>query len=238
VNRPAQLAAAGSQRPPAAPPLARCAGLARTFGRGRSAVVALHEATCAIDGGQLIALVGSSGSGKSTLLHLLAGLDTPTAGTIEWPALADAPLRPGPVAVVFQAASLVPALDVLENVTLPLLLAGRDDPSAVAAAKNALAAVGLTEVAERLPDELSGGQAQRVAIARALASGARLLLADEPTGQLDHETAGAVIDALIDAARRSGAALVVATHDREVAARFPTRWRIVDGRLDAAHGSQ
>jgi ABC-type lipoprotein export system ATPase subunit len=238
VNRPAQLASAASQHPPVAPPLARCAGLARTFGRGRSAVVALHEATCEIDERRLIALVGSSGSGKSTLLHLLAGLDTPTAGTIEWPALAGAPLRPGPVAVVFQATSLVPALDVLENVTLPLLLAGRDDRSAVAAAHTALAAVGLTGLAERLPDDLSGGQAQRVAIARALAGEARLLLADEPTGQLDHETGAAVINALIDAANHSGAALVVATHDPEVAARFPTRWRIVDGRLHAAGDSR
>ena len=230
MNIPVQLETITSH-PRVAAPLVRCAGLARTFGRGRSAVVALHDATCEIAEGQLIALVGPSGSGKSTLLHLLAGLDTPTAGTIDWPALAGAPLRPGPVAVVFQATSLLPALDVRENVALPLLLAGSDETDADEAARAALAALGLTEISAKLPDELSGGQAQRVAIARALASRPRLLLADEPTGQLDHDTATAVIDALINAAEQSDAALVVATHDPAVAARLATRWRVADGQL-------
>jgi ABC-type lipoprotein export system ATPase subunit len=212
-------------------PLVRCAGLARTFGRGSSAVVALHHATCEIEAGQLVALVGPSGSGKSTLLHLLAGLDSPTAGTLEWPALADAPLRPGPVAVVFQAPSLLAPLDVLENVALPLLLAGAERAPANEAALAALRALGLDTIATKLPDELSGGQAQRVAIARALAGSPRLILADEPTGQLDHDTAAAVVDALIAAAERSGAALVIATHDHDIATRFTTRWRVADGRL-------
>jgi ABC-type lipoprotein export system ATPase subunit len=214
-----------------AEPLVRCAGLARTFGRGRTAVVALHHATCEIKAGQLVALVGPSGSGKSTLLHLLAGLDAPTAGTVEWPALAGAALRPGPVAVVFQASSLLAPLDVLENVALPLLLAGADASTASDAALAALAELGLEGIAAKLPDELSGGQSQRVAVARALAGRPRLLLADEPTGQLDHDTAAAVVDALIAAATRSDAALVLATHDAEVAARLTTRWRVADGRL-------
>ena len=212
-------------------PLVRCGGLARTYGRGRTAVVALHDATCEIEEGQVICLEGPSGSGKSTLLHLLAGLDTPTAGTLEWPALAGAPLRPGPIAVVFQAPSLLPPLDVLENVALPLLLAGCEPRAADEAAHAALAVLGLAGISAKLPDELSGGQAQRVAVARALAGGPRLLLADEPTGQLDHDTATAVVDALIDAATRSGAALVVATHDASVGGRFSTRWRVADGRL-------
>jgi len=211
--------------------LVRCVNLARTFGRGRNAVVALHQATCSISAGQQIAMVGPSGSGKSTLLHLLAGLDAPTAGTIEWPALAGAPLRPGPVAVVFQAPSLLPPLDVTENVALPLLLAGEDQKGATAAARSALAVLGLDGIGAHLPDEISGGQAQRVAVARALAGRPRLLLADEPTGQLDRATAVAVVDALIEAAHRSGAALVVATHDLDVASRLAVRWRVTDGHL-------
>jgi ABC-type lipoprotein export system ATPase subunit len=212
-------------------PLVRCSALARTFGRGPAAVVALHHATCEINSGQLVALVGPSGSGKSTLLHLLAELDTPTAGTVEWPALAGAASRPGPVAVVFQAPSLLAPLDVLENVALPLLLAGAGQAAANEAAHRALDALGLDAIAAKLPDELSGGQAQRVAIARALAGSPRLILADEPTGQLDHDTATAVVDTLIAAATRSGAALVIATHDQNIARRFATRWRVADGRL-------
>jgi ABC-type lipoprotein export system ATPase subunit len=230
MNHPVQLATAAA-RERTRVPLVRCAGLARTHGTGRTAVVALHDATCEIDEGQLVALVGPSGSGKSTLLHLFAGLDTPTAGTIEWPALEGAPLRPGPVAVVFQAPSLIPALDVLENVALPLLLVGVAQSQADEDAHRALATLGLDGIAARLPDEISGGQAQRVAVARALAGNPRLLLADEPTGQLDHDTAKTVIDALLDAADQSGAALVVATHDPEVASRLPIRWRIADGSL-------
>lgn len=235
MNTGVQPATCAAHAPTEAP-LVRCVGLARTYGRGRTAVVALYDATCDIEAGQLIALVGPSGSGKSTLLHLFAGLDTPTAGAIEWPAFAGAALRPGPVAVVFQAPSLLPPLDVLENVALPLVLAGREEREANDAARAALASLGLADIAAKLPDELSGGQSQRVAVARALASRPRLLLADEPTGQLDHDTGTAVIDALISAAEQSGAALVVATHDPDVAARFPTRWGVADGRLLTSPG--
>jgi ABC-type lipoprotein export system ATPase subunit len=224
-------AAIPSASSPMSLPLVRCAGLARTYGRGRSAVVALHDTSCEISDGQRIALEGPSGSGKSTLLHLFAGLDAPTSGTIEWPAFVGVALRPGPVAIVFQAVSLLPALNALENVSLPRLLAGADEATAREGAHAALRTLGLEGIAEKMPDELSGGQAQRVAIARALASCPRLLLADEPTGQLDHEAAAVVTDALIDAAAQSGAALVVATHDPDVAVRFACRWRMTDGRL-------
>ena len=211
--------------------LVRCRNLARTFGHGRSATVAVHDATCDIRVGDRVALVGPSGSGKSTLLHLFAGLEQPTTGTITWPALGERGPAPGSVAVVFQGTSLIPFLDVLENVALPVLLRGGDPRAALASARDALASVGLERLASALPDELSGGQAQRVAVARAIASGARLLLADEPTGQLDHESGIAVVDALLTAAAHADAALVIATHDPTVARRLATRWDVVDGRL-------
>jgi len=208
-------------------------GLARTFGRGAAAVVAVHDVSCSVLPGQRVALVGPSGSGKSTLVHLLAGLDEPTAGHVSWPALDGHPrdLRPGAVAVVFQGPSLLPALDAAENVSLPLLLAGHDERTASRSADHALEALGLSEVARLLPEELSGGQAQRVAVARALVAEPRLLLADEPTGQLDRRAGAAVLDALVAAAATTGAALVVTTHDAAVAARFDERWAMEDGCL-------
>jgi predicted ABC-type transport system involved in lysophospholipase L1 biosynthesis ATPase subunit len=120
---------------------------------------------------------------------------------------------------------------VLENVALPLLLGGARQNEASESAQAALAALGLEEIGAKLPDELSGGQSQRVAVARALAGRPRFILADEPTGQLDRETAASVIDALVAAAISSGAALLVATHDREVSARLTTRWQVADGLL-------
>jgi putative ABC transport system ATP-binding protein len=217
---------------PVCAPLVRCTGVARTYGTGRAAVVAVHGVNCIVESGEQIALVGPSGSGKSTLLHLMAGLDTPTTGTITWPALGTkAELRPGPVGVIFQGPSLLEPLDVVENVALPLLLGGADPAAATALARAALAQLDLEELAGGLPEELSGGQAQRVAVARVLASAPRLILADEPTGQLDHATGRQVIDVLLAAATRTGAALVVSTHDPEVAARLGRRWAMADGSL-------
>ena len=213
-------------------PVARCDGAARTFGSGAGAVVALQPTTCEIFPGARIALTGPSGSGKSTLLHLLAGLDEPTLGTVSWPEIGPRDtLRPGRVAVVFQGPSLLPPLTVVENVALPLLLAGRTEAEALTGATAALERLDLLELEAKLPEEISGGQAQRVAVARALAGAPVLLLADEPTGQLDHDNAAAVADVLEDAARHSGAALVLATHDLEVAERLPERWVMRDGRL-------
>jgi len=212
--------------------LVRCDGLARTYGSGRSAVVALHGATCEIRAGDRLAIMGPSGSGKSTLLHLIAGLETPTAGTITWPALGTrATLRPGPVALILQGPSLLPPLDVTENVALPLVLGGVDANDAAARARRALARLDLTALADKLPEELSGGQAQRVAIARALAQEPRLLLADEPTGQLDHTTATVVIDVLLEAVAHADAALIVSTHDPAVGSRLARCWSVTDGRL-------
>ncbi|HEY3723261.1 MAG TPA: ABC transporter ATP-binding protein [Acidimicrobiia bacterium] len=212
--------------------LARCSNVARTYGSGRGAVVALHRASCAIAPGDRIAIIGPSGSGKSTLLHLISGLDTPTTGTVTWPAIGprDA-LRPGPVALVLQGPSLLPPLNVLENVALPLLLQGVKLEEANTRAVAALARLDLAELGDQLPEELSGGQAQRVSIARAISPRPRLLLADEPTGQLDQATAATIAETLVAVADEIGAALVVATHDLTVADHLDQVWSMRDGRL-------
>ncbi|MBB5867512.1 putative ABC transport system ATP-binding protein [Allocatelliglobosispora scoriae] len=212
-------------------------GTATLFAAARAScwfgpVRAVHEATCAIRAGQHIAVTGPSGSGKSTLLHLVAGLQAPNSGSVTWPDLGGDPRRDRTLAaIVFQAPSLLDSLDVVQNVQLPLLLAGTAPDDARASALGALDKLGLAGLAARMPAELSGGQAQRVATARALAMRPRLILADEPTGQLDHDTAEQVVTALIGAATSTGAALLVATHDKEIAARLAIRWRMRDGVL-------
>jgi ABC-type lipoprotein export system ATPase subunit len=217
----------------AAEVVARCRGAGRSYGRGAAATVALQPTDLELEAGERLAVVGPSGSGKSTLLHLLAGLDTPTVGEVEWPAIGDrGALRPGPVAVVFQGPSLLPPLTVAENVALPLVLGGVDPAEADQRAAAALERVDLGGVGDKLPEEISGGQAQRAAVARALAGRARLILADEPTGQLDADNGRAVVDLLLESADRAGAALVVATHDPAVADRLHRRLEMRDGRVD------
>lgn len=212
--------------------LISCTRLTRTYGSGAATVPALRDVSCVLRSGMHVALTGTSGSGKSTLLHLLAGLDTPTSGTITWPALDGSPMgRPGVVGMVFQGPSLLPPLDVTENVALPLLLAGCTQTQARQRAEAALRDVGLSELGTRLPEELSGGQAQRVAVARALAAEPRVILADEPTGQLDSAHAAHVAGLLRSAAGQLGAALVLATHDTTLAAQFPIQWRMADGTM-------
>ena len=211
--------------------LVRAAGLRRQFGNGQGAVVAVAGATFEIREGDHIALTGPSGSGKTSLLHLIAALDQPSGGVIEWPALGQAgDLRPGPVAVAFQGPSLLPPLTVTENVALPALLAGSADAAATAAAGVLIERLGLTEVASKLPEEISGGQAQRAGVARALMGEPQLILADEPTGQLDRSSAAKLVDVLLQQAEATGAALVVATHDAEIAERLPLRWSMT-GRI-------
>jgi putative ABC transport system ATP-binding protein len=213
-------------------PVFRCHHLSRVYGTGSRSVVALHGIDCAVQPGDRIAVIGPSGSGKSTLLHLMAGLDTPTDGELSWPGLGGDPAsRRELVGVVFQAPSLLDPLDVVENVELPLLLQGMDPVAARQRGTQALDELGLGDLANRLPEELSGGQSQRVAAARVLAGRAQLILADEPTGQLDRRTAERVISALLAAADRLQAALVVATHDPVVAQRMTQRWSMVEGRL-------
>jgi ABC-type lipoprotein export system ATPase subunit len=210
----------------------RCEEVARTFGRGAAAVVAVRRLSCELHAGQQVAVTGPSGSGKSTLLRLLAGLDEPTVGTVTWPALGgqDA-LRPGPVGMVFQGASLLAPLDVTENVALPLILAGSSDDEGRKAAGQALDRLGIRSLGAKLPDELSGGQSQRVALARVLAGRPRLILADEPTGQLDGATGHELMTELLGFAAATGAAVVVTTHDVRIADRLPQQWQMADGRL-------
>jgi putative ABC transport system ATP-binding protein len=212
--------------------LIRCTDVTRTHGTGPTAVTAVRGVSRTLLPGMQVALTGPSGSGKSTLLHLLAGLDAPTSGTIAWPGLDGSPFgRPGVVGMVFQGPSLLPPLDVTENVALPMLLAGAGESEARERAGQALRSAGLAELGSRLPEELSGGQAQRVAVARALAIRPRVILADEPTGQLDSAHAAEVAALLLDAATRLGAALVLATHDITLASRLPGRWQMADGRM-------
>jgi putative ABC transport system ATP-binding protein/lipoprotein-releasing system ATP-binding protein len=212
--------------------LVLCEGAARTYGEGSTATVALQPADCLIGPGDRVAVMGPSGSGKSTLLHLMAGLDDPTVGTVSWPAIGlRSSLRPGPVAVIFQGPSLLPPLTVEENVALPLILGGAGDRTAHSAAREALQRLDLIELADKLPEEISGGQAQRVAVARALAGEPILILADEPTGQLDRANGAIVVDVLLAAAAHAGAALVVSTHDPTVAERLPDVWEMHSGRL-------
>jgi ABC-type lipoprotein export system ATPase subunit len=215
-------------------PMLRCEGVARTYGAGRTATVALQPTDCEVFAGQQIGLVGPSGSGKSTLIHLMAGLDEPTVGTVSWPAIGTrAELRPGRVAVIFQGPSLLPPLTVLENVALPLVLGGMTDSEAREVARGALRTLDLDELADKLPEEISGGQAQRVAVARALAGEPVLILADEPTGQLDRTNGAAVVDVLLAASAHTGSALVISTHDVTVASRLPERWEMHSGEIQA-----
>ena len=209
--------------------LVRASGLSRQFGNGRGAVVAVAGATFEIREGDRIALTGPSGSGKTSLLHLIAALDQPSAGVIEWPALGRADdLRPGPVAVAFQGPSLLPPLTVVENVALPALLAGSAETAATAAAGVLIDRLGLADVASKLPEQISGGQAQRAGLARALMGEPRLILADEPTGQLDQGSAAALMDVLLQQVIATHAALVVATYDATVAGRLPLRWTMTE----------
>ncbi len=213
-------------------PLVRCEGAARTYGSGPTATVALAPADCEVFAGQSIGVVGPSGSGKSTLLHLMAGLDDPTVGTVSWPAIGRREeLAPGRVAVIFQGPSLLLPLTVLENVSLPLVIGAMTDREARDVARTALRTLDLEELADKLPEEISGGQAQRVAVARALAGEPSLILADEPTGQLDRTNGAAVVDVLLAASRHSGSALVVSTHDLTVAERLPERWEMQSGEI-------
>lgn len=167
--------------------------------------------------GEQCALTGRSGSGKTTLLLVLAGLLRPTSGSVELG------LSPSDVVYVPQAPSLVPELTAVQNASLGLRVRGVPPMQALERGRDQLRVLGLDDADDALPGELSGGMQQRVALARALAVEARLLLADEPTGALDQATGSRVVDALQEHAARTGATMVVATHDRDVAARFPRR---------------
>lgn len=215
-------------------PLVEIRNAGKTY-PGQTPVVALASATCRVMPGDRIAIMGPSGSGKSTLLYLLSGLEAPTSGEVEWPALgARTGLRPARIAFVFQVPSLLPSLTAVENVELPLLLNNVEAKTARLAALAALDRVELGGTAEHLPEELSGGQLQRVAMARALAYRPRLIIADEPTGQLDHPTAQRLFDILFATLEDTGTAIVAATHDPAVAERLEAVWHMRHGILETS----
>ena len=197
----------------------------------------LRGVDLAVEPGEAVGLVGPSGSGKSTLMMVMAGLERPSAGRVEV-AGTDlnrldedglATFRRGNVGIVFQSFHLIPTMTALENVAVPLELAGRRD--ALSEATRLLGRVGLSQRLSHYPGQLSGGEQQRVALARAFAAGPRLLLADEPTGNLDQATGKAVVDLLFELQDRSGATLVLITHDPALAARCGRVVRVEDGRI-------
>ncbi len=218
-------------------PLAQLQEVSLTLASAAGSVDILHAITLRIDAGEAVALVGPSGSGKSSLMMVLAGLERPTSGRVivagEDLARLDedglARLRRRHIGIVFQAFHLLPTMTALENVAVPLELAGRQD--AVAAASAALARVGLAHRIRHYPSQLSGGEQQRVAIARAMIGEPALLLADEPTGNLDGATGKAVIDCLFDQRAHAGSALLLITHDADLAARCDRQVHLAEGRI-------
>jgi len=212
-------------------------GLGMRLASGGRAVDVLSDVTLEVPAGQFLAIAGPSGSGKSTLLGLIAGLDQPTAGRIEVAGTeitgldedALARFRRDHVGYVFQSFHLIPTLTAQENVAVPLELAGEADVIARAAAL--LGEVGLAGRAHHYPVQLSGGEQQRVAVARALARRPAILLADEPTGNLDSATGKQIIDLLVAANRRLGRTLVLVTHDAALAAHADRVVTLADGRI-------
>ena len=221
-------------------PLVTVTGVVRTYGSPAAPVTALRDVTFDVAPGEMVAVVGRSGSGKTTLLNILGGLDRPDAGTVrvageEVTTLDDeglSRLRRDSVAYVFQNFGLVPALTAAENVGVPLRLRRTPVGERERRVELLLDLVGLRDHARQRPAELSGGQQQRVAIARALAGSPRLLLADEPTGQLDTETGLAVMSLLRAVVESEGVTAVVATHDPVLMALADRVLAISDGRID------
>ena len=214
-------------------------GLKKVYGSGETAVHALRGVDLRVENGEFVAVVGTSGSGKSTLLHMLGGLDRPTEGTVRVDgqdlfALKDEALtifRRRRIGFVFQSYNLVPMLSVYENIVLPIQLDGaRVDEAFVG---EVIAALGLDRRLRALPNQLSGGQQQRVAIARALAAKPAIVLADEPTGNLDSRTSQDVLGLMKVTGRRFGQTMVMITHNEEIAQMADRTVRIEDGRIVA-----
>lgn len=219
------------------PPLLSIERVVKDYQTDAESVRALDDVTLQIEPGEYVALVGRSGCGKSTLLHLAGAMDFPTSGHVRLDGVATdhlseaqlTTLRREKVGVIFQSFQLLHTLSVVENVELPLLLAGQVHPRP--RALDRLAAVGLAELAHRMPHQLSGGQMQRVAIARALVHSPRLLLADEPTGNLDSATGISILELLRAICRDQKTAILMATHSTEAAAFVDTTIRMRDGRI-------
>lgn len=221
----------------AAPPIVRLQGVELTLTSGAGAVHILRGIDLEIASGERVALVGASGAGKSSLMMVVAGLEQATAGSVvvagqELTAMSEDALalfRREHVGVVFQAFHLVPTMTALENVAVPLEFAGRAD--AFERAAEALASVGLAQRTGHYPGELSGGEQQRVALARAFVTEPRLLLADEPTGNLDGDTGAQIIELMFRLSAEKGSTLLLITHDAALADRCDREIRIADGRI-------
>ncbi|VEA36679.1 ABC transporter ATP-binding protein [Salmonella enterica subsp. enterica] len=221
--------------------LLQCDNLCKRYQEGTVQTDVLHDVSFSIGEGEMMAIVGSSGSGKSTLLHLLGGLDTPTSGDVifsgqpmsKLSSAAKAELRNQKLGFIYQFHHLLPDFTALENVAMPLLI-GKKKPAEIdARAREMLHAVGLEHRATHRPSELSGGERQRVAIARALVNNPRLVLADEPTGNLDARNADSIFELLGELNRLQGTAFLVVTHDLQLAKRMSRQLEMRDGRLTA-----
>ncbi|MBS7639920.1 MAG: ABC transporter ATP-binding protein [Candidatus Bathyarchaeia archaeon] len=222
--------------------IVRTVDLSKVYRRGKVSVLALRNVNLQIAAGEIAGIMGPSGSGKTTLLNLIGGLDKPTNGRIfvdgvDITALGERELadyRLKKVGFVFQFYNLIPTLTALENVEIPLALAGVPKNERRERALNLLKMVGLEDRAEHKPDELSGGEQQRVAIARALINNPSIVLADEPTGDLDSKSALALMNLIKDLNRRNGQTFIIVTHDPIVAERCTKIYTIRDGQIESA----
>lgn len=220
-------------------PLLQCNNLSKRYQEGKLFTEVLRDVTFSLLPGEMMAIVGSSGSGKSTLLHLLGGLDEPTSGDVIFEgrklnalsSLARAEIRNRRLGFIYQFHHLLPDFTALENVAMPLLIGGSAPQQAKSTAREMLAAVGLEKRGHHRPSELSGGERQRVAIARALVNHPALVLADEPTGNLDQRTADSIFELLGELNMRQGTAFLVVTHDLALARRLNRQLEMRDGRL-------
>ena len=225
-------------------PIVRLEGVTKTYGEGEARRHVLRDVSLTFTRGEFDVLLGKSGSGKSTLLNLIAGIDDATSGRIwiegrEMTAMGDTErtlMRRQRMGFIFQAFNLIPTLTVLENVTMPLELAGASPRKARDRAIELLQAVGLFGRGKDFPDKLSGGEQQRVAIARALVNDPALVLADEPTGNLDADTGQIVLDLLDTLTRKAGRNLIMVTHSTEVVGVADHVYRLREGRLMPAAG--
>jgi putative ABC transport system ATP-binding protein/lipoprotein-releasing system ATP-binding protein len=212
--------------------------LRKTYLSGTQQLQVLSDVTMDVAAGESVSIRGESGSGKSTLLNLLSGLDAPDSGTIYWAGAAPAPDRRADfLGMVFQSFYLIPELNAEENVLMAARMKRSPGPTERARAKELLARVGLSERAKHLPAQLSGGERQRVAVARALINAPKLILADEPTGNLDERTGNSVVELLLDLCRETGTALVLVTHNLAHAAKANRSLFLHDGVLRAANGA-